>query len=156
MSGETGLAGVRQNANAVYTLGSPEGESVRLLRQADELTAYSPMVLDRADVRPGHSAVDLGCGPRGSPGGRVVGVETDQAHVAIAAGFAAKRGTKRPGAAPPEPIRIASGSSRAAFRYGSHGAPDRPHATATAFAASPAASSDRAATGYGLSRARST
>jgi hypothetical protein len=33
------------------------------------------------------NAVDLGCGPRGSPGGRVVGVDTDQAHVAVAAGF---------------------------------------------------------------------
>lgn len=92
---------VRQDANVVYTLGSSEGESVRLLRQADELTPANRMLLDRTGLRAGHSAVDLGCGPRGalellaarvSPGGRVVGVDADPAHVAMAAGFAAERG----------------------------------------------------------------
>ncbi|GAA5130738.1 methyltransferase domain-containing protein [Pseudonocardia adelaidensis] len=91
----------RWDANAVYTLGSSEAERVRLLRQADELAPASQMLLDRAGLRPGHVAVDLGCGPRGvlellaarvSPGGRVVGIDADPAHVAMAAGFAAERG----------------------------------------------------------------
>lgn len=96
-----GGAAVSQDANAVYTLGSSQAESVRLLRQADELTPWSQMLLDRAGLRPGQDAVDLGCGPRGvlellavrvAPGGRVVGVDADPAHVAMAAGFAAERG----------------------------------------------------------------
>ena len=59
------------------------------------------MVLDRAGLGPGQSAVDLGCGPRGvldllaarvGPDGRVVGVDADPAHVAMATEFAAGRG----------------------------------------------------------------
>ncbi len=70
-----------QDANAVYALGSSPGESVRLLRQADELAPDSAALLDQVSLRPGQSAIDLGCGPRGildllaervSPGGRVV------------------------------------------------------------------------------------
>jgi SAM-dependent methyltransferase len=89
------------DANAVYTLGSSEGESARLQRQADELGPDDSALLDRADLRPGQSAIDLGCGPRGildllaarvSPGGRVVGVDTDPALTAMAAEFAAARG----------------------------------------------------------------
>lgn len=92
---------VRRDANAVYTLGSSEAESVRLRRQADELAPASRTLLDGAGLRPGQSALDLGCGPRGvlalladrvSPGGRVVGVDADPAHVAMAAAFAAERG----------------------------------------------------------------
>jgi len=52
-------------------------------------------------VRPGQRAIDLGCGPRGildllagraGPAGRVVGLDSDPAHAAMAAGFAAGRG----------------------------------------------------------------
>jgi ubiquinone/menaquinone biosynthesis C-methylase UbiE len=52
-------------------------------------------------MRRGDSAIDLGCGPRGvlellsdrvSPGGRVVGLDADAAHVAVASRFAADRG----------------------------------------------------------------
>ena len=51
-------------------------------------------------LRPGQAAIDLGCGPRGildmlagrvAPAGRVVGLDADPAHTAMAAGFAARR-----------------------------------------------------------------
>ncbi len=90
-----------EDAGAVYALGSSPAESARLERQAGELAADSAALLDRADLRPGQSAADLGCGPRGilnllaervSPGGRVVGLDADPAHTAMAAAFAARRG----------------------------------------------------------------
>jgi SAM-dependent methyltransferase len=90
-----------QDPNVVYALGSSPGESARLQRQADELAADSAALLDRVGLRPGQSVIDLGCGPRGildmlagrvSPGGRVVGLDADPAHTAMAAGFAAGRG----------------------------------------------------------------
>ncbi len=95
------LAGGGPDATAVYALGSSHGESTRLLRQADELSADTARLLDRVGLKPGDSAIDLGCGPRGildllagrvAPGGRVVGVDADPAHVAMAAEFAAGRG----------------------------------------------------------------
>jgi hypothetical protein len=46
--------------------------------------------------------------------------------------------------------RATSGSSRAAFKCSSHSTRRRPHATATALAASTETFSDRAATGYGI------
>jgi trans-aconitate methyltransferase len=82
---------------AVYTLGSNPSESARLQRQADELAADNAALLDQVGLRPGHSAIDLGCGPRGvldllaervSPGGRVVGLDSDPVHTAMAAEFA--------------------------------------------------------------------
>jgi ubiquinone/menaquinone biosynthesis C-methylase UbiE len=88
------------DANAVYLLGSSEGETARLQRQADELTPDSRALLDRAGLRPGQSVIDLGSGPRGIldllaervlPGGRVVGVDADPAQTARAAKFAASR-----------------------------------------------------------------
>jgi ubiquinone/menaquinone biosynthesis C-methylase UbiE len=90
-----------QDANAVYSLGSSQRESARLQRQAGELAADSRALLDRVGLQPGHSAIDLGCGPRGaldllaervSPGGRVVGLDADPAHTAMAAGFVRDRG----------------------------------------------------------------
>jgi ubiquinone/menaquinone biosynthesis C-methylase UbiE len=89
-------SGAGQDANAVYALGSSQGESTRLQRQADELAPDSAALLDRVGLRPGQSAIDLGCGPRGildllarrvSPGGRVVGLDADPAHTAMAATF---------------------------------------------------------------------
>ena len=91
------------DANAVYTLGSSKGESDRLLSQADELAADNAALLERVGLRSGHSAIDLGCGPRGilslltdrvSPGGRVVGVDADPVHAAMAAEFAAGQGLR--------------------------------------------------------------
>jgi len=95
----TGTTG--QDANAVYPLGSSRGESERLQRQAQELAADSTALLDRVGLRPGQSAIDLGCGPRGildllaervAPAGRVVGLDSDPAHAAMAAEFAAGQG----------------------------------------------------------------
>jgi ubiquinone/menaquinone biosynthesis C-methylase UbiE len=93
--------GIESDPNAVYALGSNTAESARLQRQADELAPDSSALLDRVGLRPGDSAVDLGCGPRGilellfervSPGGRVVGVDGDPAHVAMASELVEKRG----------------------------------------------------------------
>ena len=87
-----------QEANAVYALGSSAGETARLQRQAGELGGDSAALLDRVGLRPGQSAIDLGCGPHGildllaarvSPGGHVVGVDADPAHAQMAAEFAA-------------------------------------------------------------------
>jgi SAM-dependent methyltransferase len=89
------------DASAVYPLGSSPGESARLQRQAEELAADSAALLDRVGLRPGQAAIDLGCGPRGIldmlaervfPAGRVVGLDADPAHTALAAEFAAARG----------------------------------------------------------------
>jgi ubiquinone/menaquinone biosynthesis C-methylase UbiE len=90
-----------QDANAVYPLGSSAGESARLQRQADELAPDSAALLARVGLRPGQSAIDLGCGPRGildlladrtSPGGRVVGLDANPAHTVMAAKFVSDRG----------------------------------------------------------------
>jgi SAM-dependent methyltransferase len=89
------------DAGAVYALGSSLGESARLQRQAEELAADSAALLDRVGLRPGQRAIDLGCGPRGildllaervGPAGRVVGLDSDPAHAAMAAEVAAARG----------------------------------------------------------------
>jgi SAM-dependent methyltransferase len=93
----TGTTG--QDATAVYALGSSPGESARLHQQAEELAADSAALLDRVGLRPGQSAIDLGCGPRGildllarrvAPAGRVVGLDADPAHATMAAEFAAR------------------------------------------------------------------
>lgn len=92
-----------QDPNVVYALGSSPGESARLQRQADELAADSAALLDRVGLRPGQAAIDLGCGPRGvldllaervAPAGRVVGLDADPAHTAMAAEFAAGLGLR--------------------------------------------------------------
>lgn len=94
-------AAVGMDPNAVYSLGSSLGESERLERQANELAPESEEVIDRVGLRPGGSAIDLGCGPRGvlellhrrvSPGGRVVGLDSDPVHVGMASEFVSKRG----------------------------------------------------------------
>ena len=90
-----------QDPNVTYPLGSSQGESDRLQRQADELAGDSEALLDRVGLLPGQSAIDLGCGPRGivdllaervSPSGRVVGLDADPRHTAMAAEFSALRG----------------------------------------------------------------
>jgi ubiquinone/menaquinone biosynthesis C-methylase UbiE len=98
-SSSTAEAGV--DANAVYALGSSSDETARLHRQADELRPESSVLLDRVGLRPGDRAIDLGCGPRGvlellservSPGGRVVGLDADPHHVAMASTLVADHG----------------------------------------------------------------
>lgn len=92
--------GRSSDAKAVYALGSSAGESARLQRQADELAAHSAALLDRVNLRQGQSTIDLGCGPQGilhlladrvSPSGRVVGLDADPAHTAMAAKFVSDR-----------------------------------------------------------------
>ena len=99
----TAGTGKGQDGAAVYALGSSPAETARLLRQSDELAPDSAALLDRVGLRPGQSAIDLGCGPRGilellaervSPGGRVVGVDANPAHVAMATEFATERGLR--------------------------------------------------------------
>jgi SAM-dependent methyltransferase len=91
-------AGTGQDATAIYALGSSHAESARLQRQAEELAGESTALLDRAGLRPGQSAIDLGCGPRGildllagrvAPGGQVIGLDANPAHTAMAVEFAA-------------------------------------------------------------------
>jgi SAM-dependent methyltransferase len=94
----TGLGGV--DANAVYSLGANAGESSRLQRQAEELLGQSEALLDRTSLGAGDAAIDVGCGPRGvldllaervGPEGRVVGVDANAQHVAIATQLALDR-----------------------------------------------------------------
>jgi ubiquinone/menaquinone biosynthesis C-methylase UbiE len=65
------------------------------------LAPDSSALLDQIDLRGGDSVIDIGCGPRGiidllvervSPDGRVVGLDADPAHVAMASELAAERG----------------------------------------------------------------
>jgi SAM-dependent methyltransferase len=85
----------------IYALGSNSKESARLQRQSDELRPESVALLSRIGLKPGQSAIDLGCGPSGildllsaavAPGGRVVGLDADPAHVALAREYASKHG----------------------------------------------------------------
>src|SRR5215471_14387151 len=87
--------------NDVYALGSSGGESARLQRQAEVLAPESATLLDRVGLTRGNRAVDLGCGPRGVielmcervlPGGRVVGIDADPNHIAMAADLVAHLG----------------------------------------------------------------
>ena len=88
-------------ATDVYALGRDAAESARLQRQPGELRPDSEALLDRGGLRPGQDAIDLGCGPRGildllaervAPGGRVVGLDADSRHIAMAREFTAQRG----------------------------------------------------------------
>jgi ubiquinone/menaquinone biosynthesis C-methylase UbiE len=85
----------------VYALGRNPDESARLRRQSEELKPESVALLDRIGLEPGQSAIDLGCGPSGildllsaavAPGGRVLGLDADPAHVALARQHARDRG----------------------------------------------------------------
>lgn len=86
---------------SAYALGRSPFETERLRRQAEELEPDSAALLDRVKRSIGGSAIDLGCGPAGvlallsewvGPSGRVVGVDSDPAHVALAREFARERG----------------------------------------------------------------
>jgi SAM-dependent methyltransferase len=84
-----------------YSLGSSGAESARLQRQTEELAPLSTALLDKVHLSPGDRVLDCGCGPRGiiellservSPGGRVVGLDADAAHVTMAQQLVADRG----------------------------------------------------------------
>ncbi|MEA2567390.1 MAG: hypothetical protein QOD49_2567 [Actinomycetota bacterium] len=88
-------------ADPVYTLGSNPAERDRLRRQSADLLPHAVALLDHVDLQPGGSAIDLGCGPSGAlellservgPSGRVMGLDFNSIHVAIAREFAQDRG----------------------------------------------------------------
>jgi SAM-dependent methyltransferase len=88
------------HATKVYALGINPAETARLRRQSEELQPEALELLDRIGLHAGQSAADLGCGPSGildllaraaGPGGRVVGVDADPGHVAVARQLAASR-----------------------------------------------------------------
>lgn len=85
----------------VYPLGRSDDEAARLQRQSDQLRPQSAALLDRIALKPGQSAIDLGCGPSGilqllsaavGPDGRVVGVDANPALVEMAGEYAARTG----------------------------------------------------------------
>jgi SAM-dependent methyltransferase len=89
------------NATSEYALGIDPQETARLRRQSEELRPEAAGLLDRIGLRPGQTAVDLGCGPSGildllaravAPGGKVVGVDADPGHVALARQLSASLG----------------------------------------------------------------
>jgi SAM-dependent methyltransferase len=94
-------AATAPDATEVYALGTNPAESARLQRQSDELRPQSAELLGRIGLEPGQSAIDFGCGPSGIldllsaavfPGGRVVGLDADPAHTAMARRHATERG----------------------------------------------------------------
>ncbi len=81
----------------VYALGADAQELERLRRQSAELRPEAEELLARIGLRPGDTALDLGCGPSGilgllaaavTPGGHVMGLDANPAHVAAAARLA--------------------------------------------------------------------
>jgi trans-aconitate methyltransferase len=85
----------------VYALGSNPAESARLRRQSEELRPQTAELLDRICLEAGQSAIDLGCGPSGildllsaavSPGGRVIGLDADPVHTAMASQYVGELG----------------------------------------------------------------
>ena len=73
----------------------------RVRRQTTELQPLAAELLDRVGAAEGQSAIDVGCGPRGilellaervGPRVRVVGLEVDPVHVAMARELVAERG----------------------------------------------------------------
>jgi SAM-dependent methyltransferase len=89
------------DAAEVYALGSNPAESARLRRQSQELRPQTAELLGRIGLAPGQSAMDLGCGPSGIlgllsaavfPGGRVVGLDADPVHTAMARQYAGELG----------------------------------------------------------------
>lgn len=84
-----------------YALGAGPDESARLRRQSEELRPETEALLARIGLKPGQAVADLGCGPAGilellcqavSPRGRVVGLDADPAHMAMATEHAARHG----------------------------------------------------------------
>ena len=84
-----------------YALGRDTAEAERLRRQTTELQPLAAELLDRVGAAEGQSAIDVGCGPRGilellaervGPRGRVVGLEVDPVHFAMARELVAEQG----------------------------------------------------------------
>ena len=76
-----------------YPLENRAGEIERLRIQAEGMAPDTLTMLDRIGVKPGWRCLDIGCGPGGitrllservGPGGRVVGLDMDEQHLAHA------------------------------------------------------------------------
>jgi ubiquinone/menaquinone biosynthesis C-methylase UbiE len=87
--------------SVTYALGRDTAEAERLRRQTIELESLAAELLDRVGAAEGQSAIDVGCGPGGilellaervGPRGRVVGLEVDPVHVAMARELVAEQG----------------------------------------------------------------
>jgi SAM-dependent methyltransferase len=96
-----GVEGAQGPQPRGYTLGSNPAERDRLRRQSDDLRDHAEALIGQLGVRPGHRAIDLACGPSGvldllservGPGGQVLGLDANPAHVALAREFVAGRG----------------------------------------------------------------
>ena len=79
-----------------YVLGTNLAEQRRLQQQSLDWGRQSAWLLDQAGIRPGWRVIDIGCGPRGvldlmaarvGPSGRVVGLEQNAEHAALASVF---------------------------------------------------------------------
>jgi SAM-dependent methyltransferase len=90
-----------QDRAPIYTIGSNPAERDRLRRQSDELRSHGVALLDRAGVKPGWNALDLGCGPRGTIEllservgltGHVTGLDLNPEHAAQARELVQERG----------------------------------------------------------------
>jgi ubiquinone/menaquinone biosynthesis C-methylase UbiE len=84
-----------------YVLGGTQTEQQRLVAQALEFESQSRWLLQQLDIRPGSSALDIGCGPIGilnllsekvGPAGSVIGVEREARFVAMAQSEITQRG----------------------------------------------------------------
>jgi ubiquinone/menaquinone biosynthesis C-methylase UbiE len=100
MTAASGTAATPDAAD-VYALGNDPAESARLQAQSEELRPHSAELLSRISLAPGESAIDLGCGPSGilgqlssvvGPCGRVVGLDAEPTHTAMARQYATERG----------------------------------------------------------------
>ncbi|MRG98454.1 methyltransferase domain-containing protein [Polyangium spumosum] len=83
----------------IYLLERSAREAERLRRQVEELAGEARWLLDRLQIRPGASAIELGCGPYGvldllaervGPSGTVVGLDRNEGFVASAREHAAE------------------------------------------------------------------
>src|SRR5215510_9692202 len=101
MSGPGGDEAAAWPGRRFYPLGNSPAERDRLRRQSAELAGHSAVLRDRAGLRPGQAAADLGCGPIGilsllasrvGPAGRVTGLEINPSNVALARQFAVEHG----------------------------------------------------------------
>src|SRR5262245_34480647 len=86
-----------------YVMGQTDEERQRLILQSAHLAPLTELMLRESGLLPGMSVLDIGCGTGGAsqiaarfvgPTGRVVGLDRDEATLAIARDLAAYAGLK--------------------------------------------------------------